>query len=551
MKKILTFFSLLCLNVVALQAQQYCATTSEHPWEYWMAYFGFNEIDNVSDKCHNLSCGYSDFTELSTDVTQGETYEMVVTPGFSYFHMDLFFRVWIDFNQDGDFNDANETVMSVIVPAGSNGQIGNFEVEDVTIPEDALLGSTRVRASMNWFYYPGPCENPERGEVEDYSINILERNPPFTDGPDLTMEDLEVPATTSVGEKVEYTFDLKNIGTKLAEGDFNIRSYFSTDNSLSADDAFDGLILTGNIGSGSTYDDVLGASKVPTIPAGDYFLILKVDADEVITELNENNNVISQPIRIVEASTEPMDYCEVEVDFPWHEWISFMRLGDNINNISEKSSYSDFTEFGPSVVTQGGELTFNYAVTYSYYTFREVITFYVDFNGDGIFDESEADYYLINAPTPGSDVTKIGSGSIPIPLDAKLGTTRVRVVLSREDAADPCGSVAFGEVEDYEIIIAEEQNSVPRLKPATDLFKIMPNPTSEYLTVQSTVLPGKFTLSIYNTLGRQVFSTSYEDYTSTSITLPIDHLLSGAYFVELSGIGMKPKGGIVMIVNTQ
>ena len=47
-----------------------------------------------------------------------------------------------------------------------------------TIPTTASLGKTRMRIVLKVGAYPTPCETFERGEVEDYSVNIV--NPPTT-----------------------------------------------------------------------------------------------------------------------------------------------------------------------------------------------------------------------------------------------------------------------------------------------------------------------------------------------------------------------------------
>jgi len=80
--------------------------------------------------------------------------------------------VWIDYNQDGDFSDNGEQVISRIVTAGTPGTTGLPATGNITIPNTALTGSTRMRVSMQRDSYAGPCETFVNGEVEDYSINI-------------------------------------------------------------------------------------------------------------------------------------------------------------------------------------------------------------------------------------------------------------------------------------------------------------------------------------------------------------------------------------------
>ena len=64
-----------------------------------------------------------------------------ITPEHSWIEYDEYFRVWIDFNQDADFDDPGEMVLEAI---------GNTAVSgDVLIPLDATLGPTRMRISLS------------------------------------------------------------------------------------------------------------------------------------------------------------------------------------------------------------------------------------------------------------------------------------------------------------------------------------------------------------------------------------------------------------------
>ncbi len=123
----------------------------------------FGDINNTGTS----ESGYSDYTNLSTDVNAGETYQLTVTNGNPYDLDD--WGVWIDWNQDGDFDDADENPVCEVAE-GAN----NFSW-DITIPTDALAGETRMRIRLK---YSGgdcgePCGSTTYGEVEDYSINII------------------------------------------------------------------------------------------------------------------------------------------------------------------------------------------------------------------------------------------------------------------------------------------------------------------------------------------------------------------------------------------
>ena len=121
----------------------------------------FGDIDNSTGED-----GYADYTSMSTVVNLSETYEITIANGNSYTADDL--GIWIDWNQDDDFEDADENV----VCEGGNGGEGTFSI---TVPDGALPGDTRMRIRIKWSGSDcgDPCGATTYGEVEDYSVSVL------------------------------------------------------------------------------------------------------------------------------------------------------------------------------------------------------------------------------------------------------------------------------------------------------------------------------------------------------------------------------------------
>jgi len=124
---------------------------------------------------------------------------------------------------------------------------------------------------------------------------------------DLSISNLDVPnPEVELGQILEYNFDLSNTGIADVTGDFNVKSYISRDPFLSNDDTQDGTIPTGNFIAGFEIRNVGGASTIPTnLAAGEYFLIAKIDGDNQIAETDEENNIVSFPITIIEVAADP------------------------------------------------------------------------------------------------------------------------------------------------------------------------------------------------------------------------------------------------------
>jgi hypothetical protein len=119
-------------------------------------------ISNVSGN----NKGYGDFTSMVTNLALGTSNTIVIAPAWNGSAVNEAYRVWIDFNQDGDFNDSSELVFSksktkTVTISGS-----------IVIPTTALTGVTRMRVSMKYNALPNPCEIFSYGEVEDYTVKI-------------------------------------------------------------------------------------------------------------------------------------------------------------------------------------------------------------------------------------------------------------------------------------------------------------------------------------------------------------------------------------------
>ncbi|MGB3074457.1 MAG: GEVED domain-containing protein [Chitinophagales bacterium] len=111
--------------------------------------------------------GYADYTALSTDLIKGSTNSIILSSiiGGSY---NQTWRIWIDFNHDGDFLDNGEKKVDF------KSSFSGWNNKTLKIPNNVLSGITRMRVSLK---KGGPAQTPceifAKGEVEDYSVNIL------------------------------------------------------------------------------------------------------------------------------------------------------------------------------------------------------------------------------------------------------------------------------------------------------------------------------------------------------------------------------------------
>lgn len=133
----------------------------------------FNTIDNLqanpSWTCPSVT-GYSDFTDLSTDVMRGSNHSLTVSSNFSWAESTL--RAWIDWDNDGILA-ASEQVADLV----GNGPWNVM----VDVPLDAAIAAVRLRVRLQFGLEgnTGPCNGSaySSGETEDYTVNILDALP--------------------------------------------------------------------------------------------------------------------------------------------------------------------------------------------------------------------------------------------------------------------------------------------------------------------------------------------------------------------------------------
>ncbi|MDD4052511.1 MAG: choice-of-anchor J domain-containing protein, partial [candidate division Zixibacteria bacterium] len=119
----------------------------------------------IADINNTSACdGYGDYTGQIANLTYGTPYPITITLGTSY--SSDYGGVWVDWNQDLDFDDAGEAI-TLDVSAGTGPYTGS-----ITVPGDATPGNTRMRVRLSYSSYPPACGTTSYGDVEDYTINV-------------------------------------------------------------------------------------------------------------------------------------------------------------------------------------------------------------------------------------------------------------------------------------------------------------------------------------------------------------------------------------------
>ena len=91
-----------------------------------------------------------------------------LSPGYSGRSFFAYWNIWIDYNADGDFDDAGEKVYS------SSKRKNSLTASFVT---SSVIGTARMRISVSDRSDASPCDVNLNGEVEDYTIQIVTEGP--------------------------------------------------------------------------------------------------------------------------------------------------------------------------------------------------------------------------------------------------------------------------------------------------------------------------------------------------------------------------------------
>jgi chitodextrinase len=185
-------------NIVSVTttAYTYCASQGNSVADEQIGRVQFATIDNTSTG----GTGYTDFTAVSTNVLQGSSQTITITPSWTATTYNEGYAVFIDYNQNGVFTDSGETVWTKAASA-TTPVSGTF-----TIPATATPGVTRMRVSLKYNAIPTSCEVFPYGQVEDYSVVITVPDTTVPSSPTLS-----VSGTTQRTTNLSWTTATDNI----------------------------------------------------------------------------------------------------------------------------------------------------------------------------------------------------------------------------------------------------------------------------------------------------------------------------------------------------
>jgi hypothetical protein len=373
--------------------------------------------------------------------------------------------------------------------------------------------------------------------------------------PDLNIINLNVPTTTiAAGSVISYSFTARNTGT-VTTGNFSIKAYFSTDNVLSANDIQDGTINTGNFTPG-TANVVNGASTVPaSLAAGNYFLIVKIDADNQVVESNENNNNAASVSTFAVTNGGGGSGADLQVTMTADKTIvpQWNNVTYTITATNNGTSNISSAKIDIGVCGSGQGHGFNSGNLLVYASTPTAPT-------AGTFD------FLNQVWT----LTNLGAGQSGV-LTIRLfttGTAQKRVVAwtIEQSPADPDSQPSATPsnqingnctaIQDDEAVwtinagqtllvagVRQDQTGFENLSGlAAQIadFQLFPNPASEVLNLDLTQWMGKSGKLIFiNQLGKVVFEKTFENIQTPIESIDLSSFNNGQYFVKMEMAGQR------------
>lgn len=266
------------------------------------------------------------------------------------------------------------------------------------------------------------------------------------------------------------------------------------------------------------------------LPSGSSF---PIGTTIIVHNLVDTNGVILNSCTFSVVLSD--HYCNPSLVTNTIESITLVKVAD-INNVSTALPLADYEDF--TNIIGNVELDSSYTATFEGSTggnFSDYFTVYVDWNQDGLFNDSTEKYDMGSiTQSTGTDGIQT-SGILSVPSTALLGTTTMRVLKNyNQYVSSPCSiSSGYGQVEDYKLNIINNPTQVNSL--GTFDFTIYPNPVNDLLFLNNKEIIKWITISTI--VGQEEI---HQDISNKTGQVNVSGLVSGMYIMKvLTTTGIK------------
>ena len=130
-------------------------------------YIKLVQLGNIN-RTSGTDGGYYNGTATSTSVAAGSSQTISYQTGFTGTGYAEYFRIYADWNQNGVFTDAGETLVS----STNTAIVTTVRSAAFTVPTTAKNGPTRLRVVMSDNSATNSCGSYSYGETEDYTVSV-------------------------------------------------------------------------------------------------------------------------------------------------------------------------------------------------------------------------------------------------------------------------------------------------------------------------------------------------------------------------------------------
>lgn len=368
---------------------------------------GTTNISNWYSGCGGSSA-YTYYSTQTHTIAAGGTVNFIILNNYYY---SEYYKIWVDFNADGDFYDTGEQVYQ------ANLGYGSFVSSSFVVPSGTTAGTKRMRVRCVYFGSSSmdPCLSYTYGEVEDYNLVVTGGSGcTGTPAPGNTLSTLNpvCPATS-------FTLSLQN----TTAGSGVSYQWQSSPNN-------------------STWTNISGAtsSTLTTTQTSSTYYRCGVTCS--------SNTGFSNSLQ-VNMNSFLSCYCVAgnSSGCVFNDVINNVTFG-TLNNTTGCTATPAYTDYGTSVAAPNISIgsTTPISVTVGAGG-TERVACWIDYNQNGVFETTE--------------FTSIGSGngsvvtnSVVVPATATAGLTKMRVRVRWSTTilnTDPCTTFTYGETEDYNV----------------------------------------------------------------------------------------------------
>nr|WP_300564813.1 GEVED domain-containing protein [Flavobacterium sp.] len=440
--------------------------------------------------------GYTDFTSISTDLTKGVSATIIATPTWTGTAYPEGFAVWIDYNNDKDFDDSGELVYSRAASTATPAS-GSF-----TPPTTAITGSTRMRVSMKYNGIPTTCEQFQYGEVEDYTVNL----------------------TTAAGDTTAPTAPTSLAASGTTSSSTNLNWTASTDNvAVTGYDVFmDGSLKTSVSGTSASISGLTASTTYA-------FYVIAKDAAG-------NNSTASNTVNV---TTSASGGSITELYFSEYlEGSSNNKALEIANATGASVSMSIYSikkqTNGAGAWSTGLALTGTLANNGKFVIVNSAIA-------SACYSTATANLSTAAAEMAynGNDAVGLFKNGVLIDVigtfDGGSANFSADETMRRKTAAT-VPATTFNKTADWDIYAMDTCSGIGNKSQSTEVtgndvdFKVYPNPSNGNFNIRINNSNETYSIEIFSAVGQKVF----EKENTNNTTISVSHLQKGIYLVKLT-----------------